>query len=90
MKVANRDIQVAIGVEIGQGQSHVIAIAEFENPHLDLYGAEFFQRASAARARKPRFVQMRKHNHTSMIAHFNSGEDYLGREILAFFDGIPS
>jgi acetyl esterase len=68
----------------------MIAIAEFENPHLDLYGAEFFQRASAARASKPRFVQMRKHNHTSMIAHFNSGEDYLGREILAFFDGIPS
>lgn len=68
----------------------LIAIAEFENPHLDLYGAEFFERASAARPRKPRFLQMKKHNHTSIVAHFNSGEDLLGREIVEFFDGIRS
>jgi carboxylesterase type B len=68
----------------------MIAIAQFENPYLDLYGAEFFHRACAARARAPRFVQMRKHNHTSIVAHFNSGEEYLGCEIADFFDNIPS
>ena len=68
----------------------MIAIAEHENPYLDLYGAEFFQRASAARARKPRFVQLMQHNHTSIVAHFNSGEETLGREILDFIAQIPS
>ena len=68
----------------------MIAIAEYENPHLDLYGAEFFQKACAARVVKPRFVQMKKHNHTSIVAHFNSGEEYLGREIVEFFDEIPN
>jgi acetyl esterase len=63
-----------------------IAIAEYENPYLDQYGAEFFERACPARSAKPRFVQMKKHNHTSIVAHFNSGEDYLGREIVEFFD----
>ena len=68
----------------------LIAIAEHENPYLDLYGAEFFQRASAARARKPRFVQLMQHNHTSIVAHFNSGEETLGREILDFIAQLPS
>lgn len=68
----------------------MIAIAQFENPYLDLYGVEFFQRACAARTRAPRLVQMRKHNHTSIVAHFNSGEEYLGREIVDFFNSIPS
>lgn len=68
----------------------MIAIAQFENPHLDLYGTDFFHRAGAAPARAPRFVQMRKHNHTSIVVHFNSGEEYLGREIVDFFDSIPS
>jgi acetyl esterase len=68
----------------------MIAIAQFENPYLDLYGAEFSQRACAARTQAPRFVQMRKHNHTSIVAHFNSGEETLGREIVDFFSSIPS
>jgi acetyl esterase len=63
-----------------------IAIAEFENPYLDQYGAEFFGRACVGRAVKPRFMQMKKHNHTSIVAHFNSGEEHLGREIVEFFD----
>ena len=61
-----------------------IAIAEYENPYLDVYGAEFFHRVAAARKRAPRFVRMRKHNHSSMTAHFNTAEELLGREILDF------
>jgi acetyl esterase/lipase len=68
----------------------LVAIAEFENPYLEQYGAEFFQRASAARTRAPRFIQMKKHNHTSIVAHFNSGEEFLGREIVDFFEHIPT
>lgn len=62
----------------------MIAIAEFENPYLDEYGAQFFLEALCHRGVPPRLVQLRGHNHTSIVAHFNSGEEYLGREILHF------
>jgi acetyl esterase len=62
----------------------LLAIAEYENPLLDVYGAEFLHRVSVAHGRAPRFLQMPRHNHISMVAHFNTEEDALGREILAF------
>jgi hypothetical protein len=33
---------------------------------------------------------MRGHNHMSIVAHFNTGEDSLGREILAFFAEVQA
>lgn len=66
----------------------MIAVAEFENPYLDEYGAQFFVEALRHRGVPPRFIQMRGHNHTSIVAHFNSGEEYLGREILQFFAAL--
>jgi acetyl esterase/lipase len=62
-----------------------IAIAEHENPLLDVYGAEMLHRVSAARGRAPRFLRLTEHNHISMVAHFNTEEEILGREILEFF-----
>jgi acetyl esterase/lipase len=62
----------------------MIAIAEFENPLLDLYGLELAHRIATACRRAPRFVQLAGHNHTSLVAHFNTVEDNLGREIIAF------
>ena len=62
-----------------------VVVAEHENPLLDMYGLEFAHRLASARGRAPRFLQMRGHNHMSIVAHFNSGEEQLGREILAFF-----
>ena len=62
----------------------MIAIAEFENPFLDVHCAELFYRLSAAAGRAPRFLRLEGHNHTSIIAHLNTAEDRLGREILAF------
>ena len=62
----------------------MIAVAEYDNPLLDVYGAEFFWRVAAARGRAPRFVRMLRHNHSSMAMHFNTGEEILGREILDF------
>ena len=59
-----------------------IAVAEFENPLLDVYGAELFHALSAHRGRAPRFLRLAGHNHTSMVAHFDTAEERLGREIL--------
>ena len=62
----------------------MIAIAEFENPLLDLYGLELAYRIAAARRRAPRFMCLAGHNHISLVAHFNTVEDSLGREIVEF------
>lgn len=62
----------------------LVAVAEYENPYLDAYAAEFLHRVGMAKKRMPRFVQLRGHNHISMVAHFDSGEDTLGRELLEF------
>ncbi len=62
----------------------MIAIAEFENPLLDVYGAEFLWRLAVARGRTPRFVRLTGHNHISIVAHFSTSEDFLGQEILDF------
>lgn len=63
----------------------LVAAAEFENPLLDVYALEFAHRLAAARGRAPRYLQMKGHNHMSIVAHFNTGEETLGRAILAFF-----
>ena len=65
----------------------MIAIAEFENPLLDGYGAEMYQALRNSRERTPRLVQLMAHNHTSIMAHLNTEEDYLGEEILTFMKG---
>ena len=66
-----------------------IAIAEFDNPYLDVYCAELFHRLSVARKRSPPFVRMSRHNHISIMAHFNTEEDILGRQILDFIASAP-
>ena len=65
-----------------------VVTAEHENPLLDVYGLEFAHRLACARRRAPRFLQMPGHNHMSIVAHFNSGEEVLGRRILEFFDEV--
>ncbi|WP_082902618.1 alpha/beta hydrolase [Paraburkholderia ginsengiterrae] len=75
----------------------MVVVAEYENPYLDAYGAAFFARVlearqragaaamNAAMKRAPRFMQMLRHNHTSVVAHFDSGETLLGDAMLDFF-----
>lgn len=62
----------------------MIAVAEHENPYLDVYGAELLHRLSCARKRAPRFMRLTRHNHISLVAHFNTEDEILGREILDF------
>jgi len=62
----------------------MIAVAEYENPLLDVHCAELFHRLATVKRRAPRMVWLGGHNHTSVIAHFNTAEERLGREILEF------
>lgn len=66
----------------------LLAIAEYENRYLDAYGLEFASRLGIERGQAPRLVQMPGHNHTSMVAHFNTDEEWLGRQILDFLNPL--
>lgn len=66
----------------------MVVVAEYENPHLDTYGVEFCRRIAQAGQRAPRFICMRSHNHTSVVAHFDTGEDHLGQEIIRFLHDL--
>ena len=63
----------------------MIVNAEFENPLLDVYGLELAHRIAVARRRAPRYLRLTRHNHVSIMAHFNTDEEFLGREMLDFF-----
>ncbi|GGC85299.1 alpha/beta fold hydrolase [Undibacterium terreum] len=68
----------------------MVVIAEFENPYLDAYGAEFFHRivdaANAPGAVKfsHRFLQIPRHNHTSIVAHLDTADQSLGPALIDF------
>lgn len=62
----------------------LVAYAEYENPRLDVYCLELAYKLAAAKGRAPRVMRLMGHNHTSIVAHFNTAEDRLGREILEF------
>lgn len=61
-----------------------IAFAEYENPLIDLYCTELAFRLATAKRRAPPLLRLRGHNHSSIVAHFNTAEDLLGREVLHF------
>ena len=61
-----------------------IAIAEYENPLLDVYCLELAHRLGTAKGKAPRFMQLWGHNHTSIIAHLNTAEDVLGKALVEF------
>jgi len=56
----------------------LIAISEFENPGLDVYAAEFFFKVSKKKWTSPAFIQVPKHNHTSIVAHLDTEEQSFG------------
>ena len=61
-----------------------VAMAEYENPLIDVHSVDLVSRLTQARRRAPPHLWLREHNHTSIICHFNTAEDALGRQILAF------
>ena len=64
----------------------MIAIAQWENPLLDIYGLELAHALAVAKGRAPRTLWLEGHNHSSSMAHFNTADERLGREILAFIE----
>lgn len=64
----------------------LVANAEFENPLLDLYGLEFALALGRARGAAPLHIALPDHNHVSIMAHFNTPEQWLGEQVLAFFE----
>lgn len=65
----------------------LIAVAEFENPFLDVHCAELYYRLARAQGRAGRFLRLEGHNHTSIIASLNTADERLGREVVAFVRG---
>lgn len=64
----------------------LVVNAQYENPLLDLYGLEFALALARDRGVAPLHVTMADHNHVSIMAHFNTQEQWLGEEILSFFE----
>lgn len=62
--------------------------AEFENPLLDLYALEFCHAVAQAQGRAPWHAVLADHNHVSVMAHFNTEEQWLGEQILAFCERV--
>ncbi|NNC64144.1 MAG: alpha/beta hydrolase [Gammaproteobacteria bacterium] len=61
-----------------------IVIAEHDNPGLDMIGAEFFSALCLRDGSCPRFTRLLGHNHLSMVYHFNTADEALGREVVDF------
>ncbi|MEJ7932345.1 alpha/beta hydrolase [Ramlibacter sp. AN1015] len=66
----------------------MVALAQYENPLLDVYGLEFAHRLSVQAGTAPRVLQCMGHNHMSIVAHLGSGEDTLGDAIRDFWSSV--
>lgn len=62
----------------------MLAVAQYENPLIDVHNAELYHALSAHRRRAPRFVWLAGHNHTSITAHLNTADEYFGATLLDF------
>ncbi len=61
-----------------------IAMAEFENPLIDIYCLELAHRLAVVNGKAPPLLWLKGHNHTSIIGHINTAEDRLGSAIREF------
>jgi acetyl esterase/lipase len=62
----------------------VIGFGEWENPLIDVHCTELLHRLSQVQRKTPRVVRLAGFTHSATIAHFNTAEERLGREILDF------
>jgi acetyl esterase/lipase len=59
-------------------------VTEYDNPGLDVVGAELLAALCARDGACPRFQRLEKHNHLSEVFAFNTADEQLGRDILDF------
>lgn len=62
----------------------MILFAGAENPLLDVYALDYAHRLAQFNGHAPRVVQATGHNHMSIVAHLNTGDDSVGDDVLAF------
>lgn len=68
----------------GAKVSVFLVIAEYDNPALDVRGAELLTALCERDGACPRFLRLAGHNHLSEVAAFNTPDEQLGREVLDF------
>src|SRR5262245_10689389 len=61
-----------------------VVVAEYENPGLDVRGAELVAALCERDGVCPRFTRLQRHNHISEVLAFNTPDELLGQEILDF------
>jgi acetyl esterase/lipase len=61
-----------------------LAVTEYDNPGLDVSGAEMLAALCKRDGACPRFIRQEYHNHISEMAAFNTQDELLGRQILDF------
>lgn len=62
----------------------LLVVAQYDPPDLARAAEELFAVLCQTDRGCPPFVRARYHNHMSVVLHFNTGDELLGREILAF------
>jgi acetyl esterase/lipase len=78
------DARSPVSLVNAQSVPTMIAFAEYENPLVDVYCLELAHRLALAKRKAPPVLRLPGHNHTSLIAHVNTTEERLGREMLEF------
>ena len=61
-----------------------LVVAEYDNPSLDVRGAELLAALCERDGVCPRFLRLVGHNHLSEVAAFNTPDEQLGRDVLDF------
>ena len=64
----------------------MIAIAEFENPLIDIHCIELAHKISQIKNKSPRITWLEGHNHTSIISSLDTSDTRLSDSILSFMN----
>jgi predicted esterase len=64
----------------------MIAIAEFENPLIDIHCIELAHKISQIKNKSPRISWLEGHNHTSIIGSLDTDDTRLASSILSFME----
>lgn len=64
----------------------MIAIAEFENPLIDIHCIELAHKISQIKNKSPRICWLEGHNHTSIIGSLDTDDTRLAQSILSFME----
>ena len=64
----------------------MIAVAEYENPLIDIHCIELAHKISQIKNKSPQIMWLEGHNHTSIIGSFDTEDTRLSNFILRFME----